>query len=89
MTHNFNERPTALVTLQTWYSIRSQLDVTIARWRLRKQNETVGERVVLDTVAAARHGIHSVKRLFNGEVSLSVTGQLIMLNCRRKGSRGR
>lgn len=72
MTHDFNQRPTAVAALQYWYNIRTHLDTAIARWRLRKQNETVGERVVLDTVAAARNGIHNMKRLFNNEVSLIV-----------------
>lgn len=69
MTRDFRQRPTAQAAVQHWYSIRSDLDISVARWRLRKRDETVRERVLLDTVAAARHGIYSVKRLLNGDVS--------------------
>lgn len=69
MTSEFSKRPTALVALHHWYRIKIQLDVSIARWRLRRRNESVGERVVLDTVDVARQGIHGLKRLFNGDVS--------------------
>ncbi|RDB20142.1 hypothetical protein Hypma_012977 [Hypsizygus marmoreus] len=66
-TRDFRQRPTAQVALQYWYNIRTHLDVAIARWRLRRRNESFGERVVLDTVAVARQSIHSVKRLLGSE----------------------
>lgn len=71
MAPEFQQRPTALVALHHWYRVKVQLDVSIARWRLR--NELVGERVVLDTVDVARQGINGLKRLFNGDVSLIVS----------------
>lgn len=69
MMPDFQRRPAALVVLHHWYQIRIQLDLSIARWRLRRRNESVGERVVLDTVDAARQGIQGLKRLFHGDVS--------------------
>lgn len=73
MAPEFQQRPTALVALHHWYRVKVQLDVSIARWRLRRRNESVGERVVLDTVDVARQGINGLKRLFNGDVSLIVS----------------
>lgn len=75
MTRDFLQRPTAQASIQHWYTIRSELDISVARWRLRKRDETVRERVLLDTVAAARHGIYSVKRLFNGDVRSNYVDQ--------------
>lgn len=69
MARNPDERPTADLAIQHWCNVKDQLDVSVARWRLRKRDESIGERVVLDTVAAARQGIHNVKRLFNGQVN--------------------
>lgn len=59
-------RPTAQDALQRWYRIRDGLDITTARWRLRKPQESVGERV-FNTVAAARDNL---RYLFHGNVSL-------------------
>ncbi|RDB20135.1 hypothetical protein Hypma_012979 [Hypsizygus marmoreus] len=67
MTPDFSKRPSAHAALQQWLMVRSSLNVSMARWRLRRQSESIGERVVLDTVAAARESLHSVKRLFHGE----------------------
>lgn len=69
LTHDFHKRPTAQFVLQHWCHTKDSLPLYNFHWRLRRRSESVGERVVLDTVAAARQGIHSVKRLFNGEVS--------------------
>lgn len=62
-------RSTAYTALERWYRIKADLNVSMARWRLQKPEETVGERVVLNTVAAARQGIHSLGYLFRGQVS--------------------
>lgn len=62
-------RPTAHTALEQWYKIRASLSVTVARWRLQKPEETAGERVVLNTVAAARQGMHNLKSLFRDQVS--------------------
>lgn len=64
MTRDPHVRPTAQDALQRWYEIRDSLDVTTARWRLRKPQESVGERVI-NTVAAARDNL---MYLFNGNV---------------------
>ena len=62
------KRPSSQITLEKWCRIKAGLNPTTARWRLRKPDETVGERVVLDAIAAARQGIHSLTHLFNEDV---------------------
>lgn len=59
------KRPSCQIALEKWCRIKGGLNPTTGRWRLRKPDETVGERVVLDAIAAARHGIHSLTHLFN------------------------
>ena len=61
-------RPSSQMALEKWCRIKTGLNPTTARWRLRKPDETVGERVVLDAIAAARQGIHSLTHLFNEDV---------------------
>jgi hypothetical protein len=64
-------RPTAQTALERWLDTRRKLDISIARWRLRKRNESVGERALLDAIAAARGGIHNMKSMLNPQVSAS------------------
>ncbi|RDB24657.1 hypothetical protein Hypma_008222 [Hypsizygus marmoreus] len=63
MIRDFHQRPTSLVVLQNWYKIKASLNVGMARWRLRKPDEGVGDRV-FHTVA---DGIVSLKSLFDGD----------------------
>lgn len=55
------KRPTAQKAFEEWLAIRACLDPAIARRRLRKRDETMGEWVRLSAVAAARQGIHTLK----------------------------
>ena len=68
MNDNPANRPSSQMALEKWCKIKAGLNPTTARWRLRKPDETVGERVVLDAIAAARQGIHSLTHLFNEDV---------------------
>jgi hypothetical protein len=61
-------RPSSQMALEKWRRTKAGLNPTTARWRLRKPDETGGERVVLDAIAAARQGIHSLTHLFNEDV---------------------
>ncbi|KAF9461620.1 kinase-like domain-containing protein [Collybia nuda] len=63
MTRDPHMRPTANEALQYWYNIRDNLNTATARWRLRKPDESVGERVI-KTVAAARDNL---RYLFHGD----------------------
>ena len=58
------------MALEKWCKIKAGLNPSSARWRLRKPDESVGERVVLDAIAAARQGIHSLTHLFNDDVRI-------------------
>ena len=69
-TPDFRWRPTAHIALERWLDAKNKLDVSIARWRLRKRNESVGERAFLDAIAVARGGIQSVKNLLSPQVSV-------------------
>ena len=69
---DFRSRPTAQIALEQWLDTKSKLDVSIARWRLRKRTESVGERALRDAIAAARGGIHSVRSMLNPHVSVLV-----------------
>ncbi|KAF9011831.1 hypothetical protein BDQ17DRAFT_1405435 [Cyathus striatus] len=53
-------------SLKLWNSIKNSLSLG-SRWRLQKRDETVGERVVLNTVDMAMQGIHQIRRLFKDE----------------------
>ncbi|KAH9924130.1 hypothetical protein B0H21DRAFT_765006 [Amylocystis lapponica] len=56
-------RPTAEGAFSIFEGIRLQLNTLFLRWRLRPRGETAPERVVYDTLATAREGIHHLKRL--------------------------
>ncbi|KAG5640100.1 hypothetical protein DXG03_001214, partial [Asterophora parasitica] len=68
-TDNFRQRPDATMVLKYWLNIRAHIDVGKARWRLQKRKETMGERVLYDTVAFAKEGVHRMKQMLSGEVS--------------------
>ncbi|KAF8165766.1 kinase-like domain-containing protein [Crassisporium funariophilum] len=59
-----SKRPTAQMSLEVWQNIRGGLDTNHVRWRLRKPDESMPERVALDVVAAARSSIHGISRYF-------------------------
>ena len=65
MNHDPETWPSMERALQTWRKIKAALSTLTARWRLRKLDESVGERVILDTIAVAKQGIQSVTHLFN------------------------
>ncbi|GLB34249.1 putative protein kinase [Lyophyllum shimeji] len=65
-TADFRQRPDAEMALQYWLSIRAHVDIGKARWRLQKRKETIGERVLYDTVAFAKEGVHRVKHMLTG-----------------------
>ena len=50
-------------------ALKTGLSTSTTRCRLRRPDESVGERVVLDTIAVAKQGIHSITHLFNDDVS--------------------
>ncbi|KAI0077842.1 hypothetical protein K474DRAFT_1707023 [Panus rudis PR-1116 ss-1] len=56
-------RPTADEAHLQFMKIRAGLNPSLLRWRLRSRSETAPERVVYDTVAAAKEGIYHLKRL--------------------------
>ncbi|KAF5388386.1 hypothetical protein D9615_000861 [Tricholomella constricta] len=66
-TSNFRQRPDAEMAMKYWLNVRKHIDVGRARWRLQKRKETMGERVLYDTVAFAREGVHRMKRMLTGE----------------------
>jgi hypothetical protein len=68
MNHDPGKRPGAEMALQKWRKIKAGLSTSTVRWRLRKPDESVGERVVLDTIAVAKQGIRSITHLFNDDV---------------------
>ncbi|EDR13589.1 uncharacterized protein LACBIDRAFT_308689 [Laccaria bicolor S238N-H82] len=68
MTKDPGKRPSSQVVLQKWRKIKTGLSTSTARWRLRRPDESVGERVVLDTIAVAKQGIHSITHLFNDDL---------------------
>lgn len=68
MNHDPGKRPSAEMALQKWRKIKAGLSPSTARWRLRKPDESVGERVVLDTIAVAKQGIRSITHLFNDDL---------------------
>ncbi|KAG5640396.1 hypothetical protein DXG03_008805, partial [Asterophora parasitica] len=65
-TPNFRQRPDADASMKYWLEVRKRIDVGRARWRLQKRQETLGERVLYDTVAFAREGVHRMKRILGG-----------------------
>ncbi|KAI0077840.1 hypothetical protein K474DRAFT_1595284 [Panus rudis PR-1116 ss-1] len=58
-----SSRPTADVASMMFTKIRSGLNFSILRRRLRSRKETTSERVLHDTVAAARQGMYHLRRL--------------------------
>lgn len=56
-------RPSAEEAVLHFDRIRTTLSSISLRWRLRSRAETVSERVLYDTVAVAREGIHHLRRL--------------------------
>ncbi|KAG5641208.1 hypothetical protein DXG03_005767 [Asterophora parasitica] len=74
MTPDWRRRPTAQDALDCWINIRDSIPVASARWPLRKPEESVGE-VVVNTLTAARSGVHNLRYLFeevSGSFSLSM-----------------
>jgi hypothetical protein len=67
---DFRQRPTAKVALQTWLDMKAGLDISIARWRLRKRNEFVGLRVMRDAVSVVQQSLDNVTRVFNPQASI-------------------
>ena len=57
------KRLTAREAMALLDNVRSRQTSTLLRWRLRSRTETTSERVVYDTVAAAREGLYHLKRL--------------------------
>ncbi|KAF5387969.1 hypothetical protein D9615_000850 [Tricholomella constricta] len=68
-TSDFRQRPDAEMSMKYWLKARAQIDVGKARWRLQKRQETVGERVLYDTVAFAKEGVHRMKQSLGMSVS--------------------
>ncbi|KAI0077826.1 hypothetical protein K474DRAFT_1039953 [Panus rudis PR-1116 ss-1] len=56
-------RPSAEAARLQFMKIRSTLNPSLLRWRLRSRKETAPERVMYDTVAVAKEGIYHLKRL--------------------------
>ncbi|GLB34243.1 putative protein kinase [Lyophyllum shimeji] len=71
-TADFRKRPDAEMALQYWLSIRAHIDVGKARWRLQKRKESIGERVLYDTVAFAKEGVHRMKHMLTGGVGIDL-----------------
>ena len=59
------QRPSAEAAEHIFDSIYNHADESLLRWRLRSRQETAPERVMYDTVAAAREGIYQLKRLMS------------------------
>ncbi|GBE78924.1 predicted protein [Sparassis crispa] len=59
--HSPDQRPTAAVAFAVFESIRHRQSSSLLRWRLRRRDETAPERVVYDTMAAAREGIYRLR----------------------------
>ncbi|TFK34923.1 hypothetical protein BDQ12DRAFT_761164 [Crucibulum laeve] len=69
MAENPEHRPTAEMALAQWNKIKAIIKPSTAHNRLRKPDESMGERVVLNTVAVARQGLHGLRTLFRDDVS--------------------
>lgn len=61
--HQPERRPSAEEAFLQFERIRSTFSSISLRWRLRSRAETMPERVLYDTVAVAREGIHHLRRL--------------------------
>ncbi|THH13153.1 hypothetical protein EW146_g7036 [Bondarzewia mesenterica] len=64
--HNPSQRPAAPNALSEFQELRTTLTSLTLRWRLRPWDESIPQRVVYDTVAAARETFHHLK-LFVGQ----------------------
>jgi hypothetical protein len=77
---DFRRRPTAEVALQRWVETKAKLDVSMARWRLRKRDEFIGLRVMRDAVSVVQQSFDNVTRILNPEASASAhTGLFALL----------
>ena len=59
------QRPSADSAKRIFDTMYNHTDEVQLRWRLRSRKESAPERVVYDTVAAAREGIYQLKRLIS------------------------
>lgn len=64
MTTDFHQRPTAHKALEHWYEVKSGLSPNIARLRVRRLDESVGD-MVMNTLA---DGVVGLAWLFDDEV---------------------
>jgi hypothetical protein len=71
-TPDFRQRPPAQVALQRWLETKVKLDVSVARWRLRRRDEFVGLRVMRDAVSVVQQSFDNVTRVFNPQASISL-----------------
>jgi len=63
MTHQQPERrPTADSALRMFFDIRRNMSRSQLPWRLRKRNESGTERVLYDTISAAKVGLNMVRK---------------------------
>ena len=69
MNHDPETQPSAERALEKWRKIKAGLGTLTPLGRLRKPDESVWERVVLDAIAVAKQGIQSITHLFNDDVS--------------------
>jgi hypothetical protein len=74
-TPNFQRRPTAQVAFQHWLETKVKLNLSMARWRLRKRDEFVGLRVMRDAVSVVQQSFNDVTRMLNPQASLSILVQ--------------
>ena len=72
---DFRRRPTAELALRHWMETKSRLDISVARWRLRRRDEFMGLRVMRDAVSAVQQ---SVTRILNPQESTSLFSDLTL-----------
>jgi hypothetical protein len=68
-TSDFRRRPTAQIALQGWLETKTKLDISMARWRLRRRDEFLGLRVMRDAVSVVQQSFDNVTRMLNPQVS--------------------
>jgi hypothetical protein len=66
---DFRRRTTAQVALQHWLETKVKLDISMARWRLRKRDEFMGLRVMRDAVSVVQQSFDNVTRMLNPQAS--------------------
>jgi len=71
-TPDFRRRTTAANALQQWLETKANLAVYIARWRLRKRDESVGLRVMRDAVSVVQQGLYNMTTILNPQASASL-----------------